>query len=334
LPEWPSVLKIANDEFQQSVAVAQLAVKLWENKIARVQGPLEKDKVRDEGPQTFLEEAWKLVQSSREHVLREQTDADYLAAHGGSHEAAENVVGRIRSKSRIQFRKLCDPKRNKGDTEIIPLFDVETGKTIEVEWKVCCSERDFDNLFWDLWNDYGEQWTEWMKGDKPRTPWMKKDAVTFAKAAYNKEKYPDGFKQLWKERGESVLASWKIDGVPAIHFLALAGGYFDFERAVQFITGKDRPDYALAWFRRFLKSRFADEDMAERAMAEYREKRFAPREPYSLKDEFAKWKRLEKSRLAQESRKARGKRGRVRSKRDKRLGARYKGKRILPSKKI
>ena len=40
LPEWPSVLKIANDEFQQSVAVAQLAVKLWENKIARVQGPL------------------------------------------------------------------------------------------------------------------------------------------------------------------------------------------------------------------------------------------------------------------------------------------------------
>ena len=255
----------------------------------------------------------------------EQSNAEYLMAQGGSHEAAENVVGRILEASRIPFQKLCDPERKRGDTELIKLPDVETGKTIEVKWKVCRSERDFDNLFWDLWNDYGEQWTEWMKGEKPRTSWMKRDAVTFAKAAYNKGKYPGGFKQLWKERGQSVLASWKRDGVPPGHFLALASVYFHFERGVKFITGENRLDRALPWFRRFLKSRFANEDIAERAMAEYREKAFASvEECYSLKDKFAKWKCQEKSRLAQESRKTRGKRGRVRSNRDKRLGARYK----------
>jgi len=199
---------------------------------------------------------------------------------------------------------------------------------------VCRSERRFDDLFWAYWRDLGEQWTEWMKGEKPRTPWMKRDAVTFWKLAHNKEKYPGGFNQLWKERGQSMLASWKRDGVPRGHFLALASGYFDFERGVKFITGENRLDCALPWFRRFLQSRFADEDMVERAMAKYREKRFVFGEPYSLKDEFAKWKCEEKSRNAQLSRESRGKRGRVRSKSDKRLGARYKGKRILPNKKI
>jgi hypothetical protein len=103
--------------------------------------------------------------------------------------------------------------------------------------------------------------------------------------------------------------------------LAIASGYFDFERGVKVITGENRLDRALPAFRRFLKSRFAKEDMAERAMAKYR-KRFAPREPYLLKDEFAKWKRKEKSRDAKLSREGRGKRGRVRSKSDKRLGGR------------
>jgi hypothetical protein len=191
LPEWPSVLKIANDEFQQSVAVARLAVKLWENKIARVQVPLEKDKVRDEGPQKFLEEAWKLIQRAREHVLREQTDADYLAAHGGSHEAAENVVGHIRSKSRIQFRRLCDPKRNKGDRELIVLRDAVTGERIEVDWLMyrgAGGERAFDTMFRSYWEarsrieDEGER----------------------------------------EECGRRVLASWKKDGVPGNDFRRFA----------------------------------------------------------------------------------------------------------------
>ena len=52
--------------------------------------------MKDKGPEEFLAEAWKLIQSAREHVLRPQTHAEYLAAHRGSDEAAENVVGRIR----------------------------------------------------------------------------------------------------------------------------------------------------------------------------------------------------------------------------------------------
>jgi hypothetical protein len=43
LPEWPSVLKIANDEFQQSVALAQLAVGRCELKKTNSRVPLEKE---------------------------------------------------------------------------------------------------------------------------------------------------------------------------------------------------------------------------------------------------------------------------------------------------
>jgi hypothetical protein len=184
LPEWPSVLKIANDEVQQCVAVAQLAVKLWENKIARVQGPLEKDKVRDEGPQKFLEEAWELIQSAREHVLRAQTDAEYLAAHPGTHEAAENVAGRILSESRVQFQKLCNDKETYPEIE---LHDVETNTIIKIEWNVYRSEAGFKKLFWRYWNA-----TSVIKDEVKR-----------------------------KEYGEALLASWKKDGVLANTFLAL-----------------------------------------------------------------------------------------------------------------
>ena len=256
--------------------------------------------------------------------LRSQADVEQSLAAGADHQAGEKWVADKLRKALVPFQNLCNTERKKGYTETI----------CGVEWKVCRSEREFDNLFWDYWTDCGERWTEWMKGEKSRTPWMKRDAVTFWKLAHDKGKYPGGFKQLWNERGQSVLASWKIDGVPPNHFLALASGYFDFERGVKVITGENRLDRALPSFRRFLKSRFANEDMAERALAEYRGKRFAPREPYTLKDEFAKWKRKEKSSNAKLSRVARAKRGRVRSKSDKRLGARYKGKRILPSKKI
>jgi hypothetical protein len=81
---WPSVLQIASsDEFEQSFAVAQLAVKLWENKMARLNSkPLEKENVKDKGPAKFLAAAWELIQSAREHVLRPQSDAEYLVAHG------------------------------------------------------------------------------------------------------------------------------------------------------------------------------------------------------------------------------------------------------------
>jgi hypothetical protein len=162
-------------------------------------------------------------------------------------------------------------------------------------WKVFRRERDFDDLFWNYW-----------------------DATTSIKDEGERKEY-----------GQKVLDSWKRDGVPPNDFLALASGYFDFERGVKVITGENRPERALRWFRRFLKSRFADGDMAERVMAEYRQKGFASsRSLFALKDEFAKWKRKEKSRSARQAR------GGVRSKSDKRRGARYKGKRIPPSKRI
>jgi hypothetical protein len=270
---WPSVLKIDNDEFRQSYAVAQLAVKLFELKRAGLKMDLLKGA---ETPEKFLGEAWKLIQRARERVLRPKTNAEYLQS--GSDDAEENVTERILSESRIPFQKLCDADRKEGDTEVI----------YGVDWKVYRSEREFDKLFWAYWH-----FTSTLTDEGERT------------------KY-----------GENMLASWKRDGVPSNAFLALASGYFDFDHGVKFITGENRLDCALPWFRRFLKSRCASDDIAERAIAEYREKKFAPREPYSLKDEFKKWKREEKSRNAKLSREARGKRGRVRSKSDKRLGAR------------
>jgi hypothetical protein len=187
---WPSVLEIASsDEFQQSFAVAQLAVKLCEKKRAELKTDLQKESII---PEKFLKEAWELIQSARELVSRPQTHKEYLVAHGGSHESAENVVGSILSASRVSFEKLCDAERNKADTEIIKLSDVETGKTIKVEWRVYRGkggERAFDNLFWDYWCANSILAWHW-----------------------------------WAVRmyGEKLLASWKCDGVPPNDFLALA----------------------------------------------------------------------------------------------------------------
>jgi hypothetical protein len=203
------VLKLEREEFQQSFAVAELAVKLCELTMTSFKVPLERE---NPAPEKFLAKAWELIESAREHVLRAQTDAAYLAEHGGSDTAAEKLIGRILQESHVSFRKLCDEERNQGDSETIH----------GVEWKVYRSERGFDDLFRDYWNDIGEQWTEWMKGEKPRMPWMKRDAVTFWKLAHNKGEYPGGFKQLWKEHGQSVLASWKTNGFPRNDFLALA----------------------------------------------------------------------------------------------------------------
>jgi hypothetical protein len=139
-----------------------------------------------------LAEAWELIQSASAHVSRPQTNAEYLVTEAGSDGAAENVVGSTLSASRVPFEKLCDPERNKGDTEIIKLSDVETGKTIEVEWRVYRGkggERAFDNLFWDYW----------CANSIPAWHW-------------------------WAVRmyGEKLLASWKCGGVPPNDFPALA----------------------------------------------------------------------------------------------------------------
>jgi hypothetical protein len=179
----PCVPKIGGTEFEQIIAVAQMAVKLcelqkrelqnkWEAEDKKYTHDLqtavtepEKKRVNEErnrqmesriatlDPEGFLPRAWQLIGKARQHVVRAQTDEEYLVALGGSREAAEDVAGRILGASRVPFEKLCEPEyRNKGDTEIIRLTDAETGKTIEVEWRVLRSERAFDNLFWSYWD--------------------------------------------------------------------------------------------------------------------------------------------------------------------------------------
>jgi hypothetical protein len=182
--QWPKVPKIASEEFQQSNAVAELAVKLWEIKIAKLNlSPLEKEKLRDNPDLTqCLAEAWELIESARQHVLRPKTNAEYLQS--GSDEAAENVTGRILSESRIQFQKLCN---NKEIYTEIELHDADTKTIIKIDWKVYRSEAGFKKLFWRYWNA-----TSVIKNEVKR-----------------------------KEYGEAVLASWKRDGVPANTFLAL-----------------------------------------------------------------------------------------------------------------
>jgi len=139
------VPKVSGEAFQQSFAVAQLAVKLCELKRAGLKTELLKEA---ETPEKFLEEAWKLIESAREHVLRPATNAEYVAAAGGSYEAMEHVVGRILQASRVSFLTLCDPEyHNKGDSVTIDGID----------WKVYRSERGFYDLFWDYWRDIGEK---------------------------------------------------------------------------------------------------------------------------------------------------------------------------------
>jgi hypothetical protein len=187
--EWPRVLRMSCDEFEQSCAVAQLAVRLCELRKVTSNIPLEK---KDVDPKNFLEQAWDLIQSAREHVSRPETDAEYLVAHGGSHEAGENVVERILSASCVPFQELCDPEyKNKDDTKTF----------YGVKWIVYRSERGFDDLFWAYWRD--------MSILKLRT-------IMSASEVLGNE--PD----KWEHYGKQMLASWKRDGIPPNDFLALA----------------------------------------------------------------------------------------------------------------
>jgi len=69
--QWPRTLKVEPEEFRQCYAAANLAVKLCELKKANSRVPLEKENLE---PEKFLDEAWKLIESAREHVSRSQTD--------------------------------------------------------------------------------------------------------------------------------------------------------------------------------------------------------------------------------------------------------------------
>ena len=193
--EGPRVLKVAStDEFQQSVAVAQLAIKLCKLEIAKRQTSLQKENLDSA---KFLDQAWELIESARDHVLRSQTDTEYLVSHCGTPEAGENVVARILSASRVPFKKLC----NKKETyTTIKLHDAETRKVIEVEWRVYKSEAGFNKLFWAYWRV---------------TSILRVRMIVSPNVPGNA---PDNL----EEYGEALLASWKKDGVPPNEFLALA----------------------------------------------------------------------------------------------------------------
>ena len=107
--------------------------------------------------------------------------------------------------------------------------------------------------------------------------------------------------------------------------LKVVGLQCAFNRGVKLITREKRLDRALKWFGPFILSRSADAATAERAIAEDREKGFATHQVVTLRDQFRVWKAEEKSRKARESRAAHRKPGRVKSKNDKRLGARPPG---------
>jgi hypothetical protein len=84
-----NVLRMADEEFQQSCAVAQLAVKLCELKKAELKWPSERASAR---PEEFLEEAWNLIQRAREHVLRRATAAEIMIAGGQNDDAPKKAV--------------------------------------------------------------------------------------------------------------------------------------------------------------------------------------------------------------------------------------------------
>ena len=257
--------------------------------------------------------------------LGSQTDVERFLATGGDDPALKKMFGDKLRKALIPFQKLCNPEAKEAETERIH----------GVKWKVYRLEQGFDDLFWAYWWSTGEKWKrkdqeigtfqslDTQGNLRTENFYSESEREELAKVAHDTD--------AWKKYGQQLLESWKKDGVPPGDFLKLAcfRGCCNFKGQVKLITGQNRLDRALPWFRRFLKSRFTDEDMAERAMAKYREKGFPLEQLDFFKDTFAKWRTGE---VTLKRREACGKRGRVKSKSDERLGARYKGKRISPSK--
>ena len=208
----PSVLSITGDEFRQSYAVAQLAVKLCELKRAKAEH-FEKQNLE---PKNFLSDAWQLIEDARKHVLREQTAAEYLRQQGGSEEALRNVVRRTMDARYIPFEKLCDPERNKGDT----------GTIAGIPWKVFLSERGFDKLFWDYSRDIGEKLKEAASRGGPLKLTVQGEGVVWPQAEVKERAKLARDTVAWKKQVQQRLKSWKQAGGWLGDFLALA----DFRR--------------------------------------------------------------------------------------------------------
>ena len=194
--EWPSVLRIGSSEdFQQSLAVARLAVKLWqESKTSNVKS------IEKASPKDFLADAWELIESA-------------YACYHGSDKAMEKVIGRILIESHVPFQDLCDPDNKEKD---------ETKTIHGVKWIVYRSELGFDKLFWAYWEDCRMHWRDAKKSKKalPSVIIFEnrgketriEDIATFAND-----------KAAWKKLGQKKLKEqWKRHGLPPVDFLALA----------------------------------------------------------------------------------------------------------------
>jgi hypothetical protein len=94
-------------------------------------------------------------------------------------------------------------------------------------------------------------------------------------------------------------------------------------RGVELITGKKRWGRALPKFRAFLESQAQTKEAVEQLDVKYRQNGFSGAKIIRLRDDFVAWWKEEKSRKAKQNR---AKRGRVKSKNDKRLGARLRKK--------
>jgi len=233
--QWPKVLKIAPEQFQQSFAVAQLAIRLcglkkddlqkqWdvEDKIYnqrrnRAVTDAEKEQLNKEreeqmkgrmktlDAEAFLAEAWDLIESARvNHVLRPQTGLEYMIEQGGGREVAVRVLEHEARESVIRFQKLCNDKETYTE---IKLYDAGTDTIIKIEWKVYRSEAGFERLFWRYWN-----------------------AISVIKNKVKRKKY-----------GEELLASWKKDGMPANDFLALVRFRRESDRRAANLKTKPKP---------------------------------------------------------------------------------------------
>jgi hypothetical protein len=211
---WPSVLRIISEEFKQSVAVAQLAVKLCELKVQQSKIPLERQNL---DPNKFVPDAWDLIQNAREHVFRPKTDVEHLVENKGTNEAVARVIGRRHESSRIPFQQLCNPKPEKDPITFCG-----------IQWKVYRSERGrgFDDLFWDYWRNIGEKWK---RGDQEIGTLTESDSKGKSRRVnfYSKSEREELAKlardaEAWKERGQQMLDSWKRHGMPPQDFLTVA----------------------------------------------------------------------------------------------------------------
>jgi len=251
--QWPSVLRIGSSEdFQQSLAVAQLAFQLWqESETSNV-------KLIEKASPKGLSGGCVGVDWGRYAcVVRPQSNKEYLAFEGGTDEAMEKVVDRILQEP-VPFKKLCDPERNKGAVEIIELQDAVTRKPIEAEWMVYHTKKAFDDLFWAYWGGIREERKKKFslnpeRYDKRRIDAeladvrsqikMREDALAGASADEREELKKAlevfGVKRMeleqrmyhadlvndddaWKQRGQKVLDSWKKNGLLSNTFLALS----------------------------------------------------------------------------------------------------------------